>query len=179
MPEQANAAQPAAATKSKHSHAASQAQPAPRKVRFNVGACISQIVRGEGGMELEAGVCIQVHSTRCSMSSGRARTASFALRSTDRQGARSPSRRSRPSTTPCFASAPSASSSSSSSSPKLASVRTYVPALTPAPRQTAVCAVRVLTAVRLCRYVLRPQIISILDIIKPPSIEQFKEVYRA
>ena len=36
MPEQA--AQPAAAAKSKHSHAASQAaQPAPRKVRFNVG----------------------------------------------------------------------------------------------------------------------------------------------
>ncbi len=33
MPEQPAAA----ATKSKHGHAASQAQPAPRKVRFNVG----------------------------------------------------------------------------------------------------------------------------------------------
>ena len=38
MPEQAQAQPAAAATRSKHSHAASHAQPAPRKVRFNVGA---------------------------------------------------------------------------------------------------------------------------------------------
>lgn len=31
--------QAATQAKSKHGHAASQAQPAPRKVRFNVGAC--------------------------------------------------------------------------------------------------------------------------------------------
>ena len=52
--------------------------------------------------------------------------ASFALPSTGRQGARSPSRRSRPSTTPCFVSVPSVSSSCSSSSVRLVSARTYV-----------------------------------------------------
>lgn len=37
MSDPAPAAQPAAAAKPKHGHAAAQAAPAPRKVRFNVG----------------------------------------------------------------------------------------------------------------------------------------------
>ena len=96
MPEQTGS-QPAAASKSKHSHATSQAQPAPRKVRFNVGKAISF----PPASLPHASWPPKALSTRCSMSSVRARTALCARRCTDPAGARSPSRKSRPSITPC------------------------------------------------------------------------------
>ncbi|KAI0716540.1 mitogen-activated protein kinase [Earliella scabrosa] len=122
MPEQAApAAQPAAASKSKHSHAASQAQPAPRKVRFNVGTQYQVLdVVGEGAYGI---VCSAIHRP-----SGR----------------------------------------------KVAIKKI-------APFDHSMFCLRTLRELKLLKFLseagVSENIISILDIIKPPSIEQFKEVY--
>ncbi|KAF7794908.1 hypothetical protein EIP86_006051 [Pleurotus ostreatoroseus] len=123
MPEQTQpAAANAAQTKSKHSHAASQAaQPAPRKVRFNVGTNYQVLdVVGEGAYGI---VCSAIHRP-----SGR----------------------------------------------KVAIKKI-------APFDHSMFCLRTLRELKLLKFLseagVSENIISILDIIKPRSIDEFKEVY--
>ncbi|THH00979.1 hypothetical protein EW026_g1649 [Hermanssonia centrifuga] len=131
MPEQAQPAATTAAaaatttttttTKSKHGHAASQAQPAPRKVRFNVGTNYQVLdVVGEGAYGI---VCSAVHRP-----SGR----------------------------------------------KVAIKKI-------APFDHSMFCLRTLRELKLLKFLseagVSENIISILDIIKPRSIDEFKEVY--
>jgi len=109
------------AAKSKHSHAASQSQPAPRKVRFNVGtAYVVQDVVGEGAYGI---VCSAVH------------------RPTGRKVA--------------------------------------IKKITPFDH--SMFALRTLRELKLLKFLSEAgvceNIISILDIVKPTSLESFKEVY--
>jgi len=119
MPDPAPAAQPAA--KSKHGHAASQAAPAPRKVRFNVGTQYQVLdVVGEGAYGI---VCSALH------------------RPTGRKVA----------------------------------IKKI------APFDHSMFCLRTLRELKLLKFLseagVSENIISILDIIKPPSLEAFKEVY--
>jgi len=121
MPDPAPAAQPAAAAKSKHGHAASQAAPAPRKVRFNVGTQYQVLdVVGEGAYGI---VCSALH------------------RPTGRKVA----------------------------------IKKI------APFDHSMFCLRTLRELKLLKFLseagVSENIISILDIIKPPSLEAFKEVY--
>ncbi|TFK49112.1 mitogen-activated protein kinase [Heliocybe sulcata] len=117
----ASQAQPAAASKSKHGHAASHAQPAPRKVRFNVGTQYQVLdVVGEGAYGI---VCSAVHK---------------------------PTQR------------------------KVAIKKI-------APFEHSMFCLRTLRELKLLKFLseagVSENIISILDIIKPQSIDSFKEVY--
>ncbi|KAG9126616.1 MAP kinase Pmk1 [Ceratobasidium sp. 392] len=116
MPEQ-----PAKDSKSKHAHAASQSQPAPRKVRFNVGTQYQVLdVVGEGAYGI---VCSAMH------------------RPTGRKVA----------------------------------IKKI------APFDHSMFCLRTLRELKLLKFLseagVSENIISILDIIKPPSLEAFKEVY--
>lgn len=96
-----SSAMPDPAAKTKHAHAASHSQPAPRRVRFNVGqsilsSCLLAIV-------LSKALPMQVRNTKFSTSLARVRTVSYALRSTGQADAKSRSRRSHPLTIPCSA----------------------------------------------------------------------------
>lgn len=128
MPDPAQAtqqAQPAAAaqpaSKSKHTHATSQAAPAPRKVRFNVG-----MYPCEGNTVCVSYCFFKVLNTRCSTLSAKVRMVSYVRLCTALPGARWLSRRLRPLITPCSVCVPFVSSSCSSSSARLASVKMYV-----------------------------------------------------
>ncbi|KAG8990632.1 MAP kinase Pmk1 [Tulasnella sp. JGI-2019a] len=116
-----DAAAAAAAAKAKHGPSASQSQPAPRKVRFNVGTSYRVLdVVGEGAYGI---VCSAVH-----IPTGR----------------------------------------------KVAIKKI-------APFEHSMFCLRTLRELKLLKFLseagVSENIISILDIIKPPSIEQFKEVY--
>jgi len=123
MPSEQTQQQPAAQAngKTKHSHASSQSQPAPRKVRFNVGtAYLVQDVVGEGAYGI---VCSALH------------------RPTGRKVA----------------------------------IKKI------APFDHSMFALRTLRELKLLKFLseagVSENIISILDIIKPSSLEVFKEVY--
>ncbi|KAM6503459.1 mitogen activated protein kinase-like protein [Amanita muscaria] len=121
MPDAAANGQPQQPTKSKHGHAASAAQPAPRKVRFNVGTQYQVLdVVGEGAYGI---VCSALHRP-----SGR----------------------------------------------KVAIKKI-------APFDHSMFCLRTLRELKLLKFLseagVSENIIAILDIIKPPSFEAFKEVY--
>lgn len=96
-----SSAMPDPAAKTKHAHAASHSQPAPRRVRFNVGQSI--LSSCPLAIVLSKALPMQVRNTKYSMSSARVRTVSYALRFTGQADARSRSRRSHPLTIQCFA----------------------------------------------------------------------------
>ena len=112
---------------------------------------------------------MQVRSTKCLMSLARARTESCVRPSIDQVGERSQSRRSPRLIIRCFVSELYGSSNYSNSSANPVSVKMCVLLLFP-------CS---LLSPQHDPHVAIAQIISILDIIRPTSLEAFKEVYCA
>src|SRR3954447_4808430 len=117
MPDPAAPPAEKAPSKSKHSHGSSQAQPAPRKVRFNVGQQSHPPYIPPQSASTPS-FPLQVLNIRSSMSSVKVHTGSSVLPSTGLPAVKLPSRRSHPLTIPCFVSVPFESSNCSNSSAK-------------------------------------------------------------